>query len=65
MGILSSNRYGVGFNDGYADAMAGRSKSYLKATCTLRESGYDSSVEGYNEGYRKGCYDRTNKGNHY
>ena len=65
MGILSSNRYHVGFNDGYADAMAGRSKSYIKAACTLRESAYDSYVEGYNEGYRKGSYDRVNKGDHY
>ena len=50
MGILSSNRYHEGYEDGYAAAMAGRSKSYLRATHTLRESAFDSYVEGYDEG---------------
>jgi len=61
MGIFSSDRYQEGFDLGYAHAKAGRSKSYLQAACTVRENGFDSFVEGYKEGYRKGCYDRTNK----
>lgn len=58
MGILSSSRYRNGFDDGYADAIAGKQKSYIKAVRTLRECAFDSYVEGYNEGYRKGSYDR-------
>ncbi len=61
MGIFSSDRYQVGYNQGYADAMAGKAMSFLKASHTGRECGFDSYVEGYKKGYRDGCYDRTNK----
>ncbi len=64
MGILSSNRCNVGFDEGYADAIAGRPPSYLNTMRALREGGFDSYVDGYMEGYRNGCYDRVNKENH-
>ncbi|MDR2498818.1 MAG: hypothetical protein LBD28_05200 [Tannerellaceae bacterium] len=55
--MVSFNCYQEGYNDGFRDAMNGKSKSYTgfpKAKAMIAGHAYDTYVEGYNQGYADG-----------
>ncbi len=61
MGILNKNK--EGFDDGYKDAMAGKSNNSGRNMGILRSlrsfpAAEDTYRKGYAEGYRKGSHDR-------
>lgn len=59
--------YSEGYERGYADALAGRSKVNVGNFAAGVKNGInplgsaDQYVEGYAEGYRKGCQNREEK----
>ena len=64
MGILNSNDYKRGYDDGYNDALKGKDPNYIKAGASLKfaihgDKAFDTYVEGYKEGYRNGSRDRV------
>ncbi|MBO7595671.1 MAG: hypothetical protein J6T70_01340 [Bacteroidales bacterium] len=66
MGILNSNDYQRGYKDGYNDGKNGRDKNYSRGGMSLKYAihgnrAYETYCEGYNEGYRKGSYDRNKR----
>ena len=54
---MNFNCYKEGYENGFRDAMNGRSKNYTgfpKGKALLSETAYDTYVDGYNAGYRDG-----------
>ena len=67
MGILNSNDYDRGYQDGYKDAVTGKEKSYTASGFSLKfalhgNKAIESYNEGYDEGYRIGMRDRCRSG---
>ena len=67
MGLLNSNDYNRGYENGYGDAMAGKEKSYIASGFSLKfalhgSKAIESYNEGYDEGYRMGMRDRCRSG---
>jgi hypothetical protein len=57
MGVISYNCYQEGYNDGFRDAMSGKSKNYTgfpKGKAFISGNAYDTYVDGYNQGYADG-----------
>lgn len=50
MGLLNSNDYNRGYQNGYSDAMAGKEKSYTASGFSLKFALHGSkAIESYNE----------------
>lgn len=66
MGLLNSNDYNRGYQNGYRDAVAGKEKSYVSSGLSLKfflhgNASLDSYNKGYDEGYRIGMRDKCRK----
>ena len=57
--ILKSDAYQQGYDDGFNDAKAGKSKNFTRISRHWRQSAIDSYCDGYNKGYEAGCFARA------
>ena len=57
------NCYSEGYDAGYADGKAGKSKDYQNKMPKLKalasQNCVNTFIEGYDDGFRKGCEDRN------